>query len=241
MTSPTTLSHCAALIRAHDHDRYLCALFAPPAVRESWFALFAFNREIAAIKEVVSEEMIGFMRFAWWREALDEIYAGKPVRKHPVVEALAKTITLHSLERRLLDEMLDAREAYFARKEAFADLEQWEGYFQATSSNLLRLCAQAAGAQATIILDDVGIAWAAIGTARVSRQVGNEKDTILLCKAAEARLASAHDLPESFAAFKDTTTFYLKRLKSGKPIGNETKLPLVLTLLWCRFLRWMGL
>ena len=45
------LSPVAALVRRHDRDRYQTALFAPAARREALFALYAFNYEIARVRE----------------------------------------------------------------------------------------------------------------------------------------------------------------------------------------------
>ena len=60
------LSYCAALTRQHNRPRYLCSLFAPAEVREGWFSLFAFVHEIENIAHKVGEEMVGFVRYAWW-------------------------------------------------------------------------------------------------------------------------------------------------------------------------------
>jgi phytoene/squalene synthetase len=224
------LSHCAALTREHDHDRYLCALFAPPPAREAWFALFAFNHEIASIPERVSEEMIGFVRFAWWREALDEIYAGAAVRRHPVAEALAKAVTGHALPRAPLDAMLEAREARIGGK-AFADAREWEPYFMATSSSLLMLCAAVAGAETTPAVDALGMAWAYVGTARGAALAGETENAQALADAGAAHLEHAREgLPACFSPFATTAGFYLKRLKAGKTTGREAALPLTFTL-----------
>ena len=48
------LSACAELVRRHDPDRFLTALFAPPAMRETLFVLYAVNHELARAREVVS-------------------------------------------------------------------------------------------------------------------------------------------------------------------------------------------
>jgi len=221
----SSLSFCATLVRDHDYDRYLCTLFAPPPAREDWFALCAFNHEVAAIAESVKEEMIAFVRFAWWREALDEIYAGGKVRKHPVAEALAVTIRRHALPRPLFDEMLEARQARLV-DEAFTSREQWEAYFRATSSSLLALCAQAAGTQATAGVGALGVTWGALGTARL----GNETATML--ELAEEQLQQAKGLPACLAAFRDAAHFYLNRMKKGKATGREARF--WLTLYICR-------
>ena len=49
------LSYCAEQVRGFDHDRFLTAIFAPAAVREHLFALYAFNIELAKVREVVEE------------------------------------------------------------------------------------------------------------------------------------------------------------------------------------------
>jgi phytoene synthase len=81
------LSHCAALVREHDPDRYLATLFAPADAREALFTLYAFDHEIARVRRVVSEAVAGLVRLQWWREALATAAADKPPA-HPVVEAV---------------------------------------------------------------------------------------------------------------------------------------------------------
>ena len=79
------LSYCGDQIRRYDRDRFLTALFAPADRREDLFALYAFNLEVAKTREVASEAMLGQIRLQWWRDALDEVFAGKPPRQHAVV------------------------------------------------------------------------------------------------------------------------------------------------------------
>ena len=57
MDDDSALSYCAEQVRVHDDDRFLCALFAPEPARKGLLALYAFNLEIARIREVVSEPM----------------------------------------------------------------------------------------------------------------------------------------------------------------------------------------
>ncbi len=63
-------SGLARQLRALDRDRFVTALFAPPAARDELIALYSFNLELARIAEQVSEPMIGEIRLAWWREAV---------------------------------------------------------------------------------------------------------------------------------------------------------------------------
>jgi len=97
-------------VRAHDPDRFLTAIFASPDRREDLFALYAFNYEVARVREVVSDAMIGQIRLQWWRDALDEIALGRDPRQHEVVTPLAAAIRRHKLPMATFERLLDARE-----------------------------------------------------------------------------------------------------------------------------------
>src|SRR5580698_1565700 len=105
------LSPVAALVRHHDRDRFQTALFAPADRREALFALYAFNYEIARIREAVREEMLGRIRLQWWREIIEVAYAGRPPRRHDTVEVLAETINRYDLTQAHFERLIDAREA----------------------------------------------------------------------------------------------------------------------------------
>lgn len=157
---------CAAEVRRHDYDRYLSALFAPRAARPHLLALYAVNHEIAKTAEVARDPMMGAIRLQWWREAFDELYAGR-TRHHEAVLALVETLKAHDLPRALFDEIIDTREHDF-ETEPFADFSTMEAYADATSGNVMRLAARILGAGATY--DDqagkAGIAYALTGLLR---------------------------------------------------------------------------
>ena len=69
-----TRSEVAALVRRHDRDRFQTALFVPAARRDALFALYAFNYEIARVRESVSEPTLGLIRLEWWRQSLDAAF-----------------------------------------------------------------------------------------------------------------------------------------------------------------------
>jgi phytoene synthase len=104
-----SLSHCAALVREHDPDRYLATLFAPAEAREALFTLYAFDHEIARVRRVVSEPIAGLVRLQWWREALAASAAGKPPA-HPVVTALHERRSRFAPLRPRLEAAIEARE-----------------------------------------------------------------------------------------------------------------------------------
>ena len=79
-----------ALVRRVDPDRWLASRFiVDPKARTDVIALYAFNYELARVAGGVSTALMGEIRLTWWREAMEEIAAGQPPRRHPTVEALA--------------------------------------------------------------------------------------------------------------------------------------------------------
>lgn len=100
---------CAAAVEAHDHDRWLAALFAPDTRRAGLMALYAFNLEIARVRETVREPMLGEIRLQWWRETLEACAEGRP-REQPVARSLARHVTDAAAWPRL-QALVDARGA----------------------------------------------------------------------------------------------------------------------------------
>lgn len=97
-------------VRRADPDRWLASRFiADREARADVVALYAFDNELARAGRLASNPLIAEIRLAWWREALDEIFGGKPVRRHPTATALARAVRGHSLPRAPLEAMIDAR------------------------------------------------------------------------------------------------------------------------------------
>jgi phytoene synthase len=128
---------CLDQVRRFDRDRYLMALFAPAGRRSDLFALYAFNVEVARIRELVREPMMGAIRLQWWRDVVAEIYAGSG-RRHQVVQALAAAVQRRGLSRGHFDRLLDAREQDMS-PEPPADLAALIAYADATAGSLGRL------------------------------------------------------------------------------------------------------
>jgi phytoene/squalene synthetase len=63
-------THCETLLRAGDKDRFLAALFAPAEHRSALYALYAFNLEIARVREVAHGPLAGEIRLQWWCDVL---------------------------------------------------------------------------------------------------------------------------------------------------------------------------
>ena len=151
MTGTDSFHTLAAAARAADHDRYLCALFAPPPARAALFALILFNAEIARTREAVSEPMLGRIRLQWWREAIDEIYQGR-VRRHEVVEPLAEAIGAHGLTRSYFDRLIEARESDLDEVPP-ATMAALEIYAEESAAPLVSLGLEIVGADAGALED----------------------------------------------------------------------------------------
>jgi len=59
---PDNFVHCEQLVRAGDKDRFLATLFAPAKYRRALFALYAFNLEVARVRELAREPLPGELR-----------------------------------------------------------------------------------------------------------------------------------------------------------------------------------
>jgi len=162
------LSPVAALVHRHDHDRFQTAIFAPSGRREALFALYAFNYEIARVRETVSEPMLGQIRLQWWRENIAAAFEGGAVRRHAVVEALTAAIRAYCLTRAHFNRLVDAREEDLV-EEPLASLDALEEYAEATSARLVYLALETLGVRDPLAEKagfHIGIAYALAGLLR---------------------------------------------------------------------------
>jgi phytoene synthase len=126
MPMQEAFSHCEQLVRAHDKDRFLAALFAPPHKRQTLFALYAFDIEIARIALIARQPLAGEVRLQWWREVLAGDRA-EEARANPVAAALWETVKGRRDRIDPLDALLDARRAdlYDASVPSLEGLEEY--------------------------------------------------------------------------------------------------------------------
>lgn len=135
-------SEVARLVERGDPERWRTAMIAPEASRDGLFALYAFNLEVARASWVASEPLLAAIRLQWWADAVDEIYDGRPPRRHEVVEPLAAAIAASDLPRRLFDELIAARK--LDSHPPFADVT---AYVDHTAGHLMELAARHLGAE----------------------------------------------------------------------------------------------
>lgn len=173
------MDYIAGLVSKDDRDRFLTAQFAPPAARMDVLALYAFNIEVARIKESVSENLVGALKLQWWRDLIAAIYAkgaapsaealaGTPLKGNPVVEALAAAIFRHGLTRQYFDSLLVAR-ARDLEEDPPTDVVDLESYAEGTSATLCWLVLETLGVRdeaSRAAGRHVGIAWALTGLLR---------------------------------------------------------------------------
>lgn len=222
--------HCQELVAKADKDRFLSCLFAPRDARPNLFALYAFNVEIARIRETVSEPQIGLVRQQWWLDTIDGIYAGR-TPDHPVAQALALAITKVDLPKHALRNLIIAREfdLYDDPMPTLADLE---GYLGETSSSLIQMAGLILGKGAAEAAGLAGVAFGLAGVLRLRQprylprdmvQGLGEMETInQLCIHARKRLTEARALhgnipPLALPAFlpASLTELYLRRIECG--------------------------
>lgn len=144
------LQDLADLLRRVDRDRYLATLYAPEDRRGALSALYAFNAEIAAVRDRAREPLPGEVRLRWWGDALGQ--PAGPATGNPVADALRAAIVRHGLPLRPFEDMVEAR-MFDLYDDPMPDRATLEGYCGETASALIQLSA--------LILDPTAAAGAA--------------------------------------------------------------------------------
>lgn len=156
---------CADLVRTSDFERYAATLFVSPDQRRALLSLYAFNIEIARVREQISQPLAGEIRLQWWDDLLGGTELGDAVG-NPVAAELLHTIERLRLPHDRLRRMIDAHrfDLYDEPMPTMADLQ---GYLYDTASALFGLGAQALNDGLPV--DDAATyhAGLAIGLARI--------------------------------------------------------------------------
>jgi hypothetical protein len=112
-------------LRRHQYERYLLTLFAPAARRPASVAILAFDLELTRVPRMVSQPVLGQMRFAWWRDAVEQACGGGDTGGNPVLEALASAARSSVVRSECLIGLIDARERDLLR-DPEAPTAEWE-------------------------------------------------------------------------------------------------------------------
>lgn len=132
-------THAATTLRTTDRDRYLATLVLPAEHRQAITALYAFNADIAAIRDRVSGPAPGEIRLRWWADAITGEGHGD-VRQNPLADALLDTIKRYNLPTGTFARLIAARR-FDLYDDPMPDLQTFEGYAGETASTLLQLSA----------------------------------------------------------------------------------------------------
>ncbi len=132
-----SLSPCLSALRETDRDRYLACLLSPEDKREDLAALYAFNAELARIRDLVREPLPGEVRMQWWRDLLEGNAHGES-QSNPVAAGLLAAIETHRLPVSALVELIETRifDLYDDPIENRGALEAYAGH---TASALIQL------------------------------------------------------------------------------------------------------
>lgn len=157
-------AHCAELVRGADRDRYLATLFAAAEHRRALSALYAFNAEVARVRDVARQPLPGEIRLKWWSEVVGGECA-EEARGNPVAEALIRTIERYRLPVSAFADLIEARR-FDLYDEPMAKVGDLEDYLRKTSSAVIALAARILGVDAAAAAEPAGIADGIVGLLR---------------------------------------------------------------------------
>ena len=186
---PDTLD---AQVRAADPDRWLSSRFVADAVaRADLIALYAFEAELMAIPTRAVQPLLAEMRYVWWREQLDGVFAA-PVgedgarKGHPVLEALTDIVARHGLDRAPFDALI---EAHVGR--VHGEPHDLDAFYVAPMQTAVRVLA-GPGHEARVV--DAGRMWglAQVGRGEEARALRSAANRALKGLPADAFPAVAH-------------------------------------------------
>ncbi len=84
---------------------YYSFLFLTPGRRRAITALYAFCREVDDVVDEIEDQQIARTKLAWWRNEIDNLFAGKP--QHPVTRALEPALGPFGITSIRLNEVID--------------------------------------------------------------------------------------------------------------------------------------
>lgn len=152
-------------LKKADPDRFRAALMSDAQGRADLLILYAFHYELAKVPEVTSEPMLGQIRYEWWREAIDEIYSDREVRRHEISTPLQEMLLRTEVPRFWIDRLIDGR-ARDLDPQPFEDLSAAREYCRQTSGTLMQIAVKVLGGEPTDGVLDAGEAWGLTGLAR---------------------------------------------------------------------------
>ncbi|MEI9902800.1 MAG: squalene/phytoene synthase family protein [Asticcacaulis sp.] len=126
-----------------NEDVVLACAFIPDAnKRTEVLVLYAFLETLRDIPERTTEPLMGEIRLRWWYEAIEEIRAGKPVRYHPLTEALKALIGKYGFDPQAFLDMIEGQMPLLDKgaltvKDALGVADSGEGCVAALAATIL--------------------------------------------------------------------------------------------------------
>jgi phytoene synthase len=232
-------AHCEHLVREADKDRFFATLFAPAKYRRALFALYAFNLEVARVRELAREPLPGEMRLQFWVDFLENKSHGA-IEAHPVASALTDSIVRYGLRPQRLADLLEARR-FDLYNEPFGVTEELEAYAEKTSSVLIELAARilSNGSDPGIgaLARHAGIAYAVAGLLRAFPLHAARGQLYVPLELLDRHAASPQDVfagkntPEIRAALADMRQLARRHLVAAQELRPATEPALLPALL----------
>lgn len=164
-------------------ERALALSYAPADRCAALAALFALDATLGQVLRTTREPMVGQMRLAWWREALERLDSAPPPGE-PVLQALAAEVLPLGVTGQSLAAMVDGWEPLLLASDDAALFD----HGALRGSSLFQAAGRLVGADANDPLASAGHAWALADLAQ------NLRDQDAACRAmdeAKAGLAAA--------------------------------------------------
>jgi len=134
-----------------DEDVVLSCVFISDAdKRAAVLALYALLETVRGAAARVSEPLMGEIRMRWWYEAMEEIRDGKPVRYHPLTEALQDVTRTYGLSAQSLMDMIEGQMPLLDKgpltvKDALSCVDRGEGIVTQLAAAILGEAGDLAG------------------------------------------------------------------------------------------------
>ncbi len=155
-------------LRDNDRERYLATLVLEEKQRQAVAALYAFNADVASVRERAREPRAGEIRLQWWADALTGEGHGA-VRANPLADALLDVVGEYGLPVPPLTRLIAARR-FDLYQDPMPDVATFEGYAGETASALYQLGAMILNGGRPVETGDaaghLGVAHALVGHLR---------------------------------------------------------------------------
>lgn len=156
---------CLSTLRETDRDRYLACLLSPSDKQPALAALYAFNAELARVRDLVREPLPGEIRLQYWRDLLSGKGHGE-TSANPLAAGLIAAVETYHLPIQPLLDMIDARTADLY-DDPVGPRSALEGYAGETASALIQLASLVLDADAAAAMAETaghaGVAQAIAG------------------------------------------------------------------------------